>query len=122
MNKSGRGACPRSHPTAGQASLPDLFYSEFGAGPSPHLPAAFDAPHRLHLIASHALDFIVHVDRRANVVRNDAEPISNPVAVVGTLDVQMPVLLGEAFYLHYGIFLYKTVPSPIARLVYHAAS
>src|SRR5262245_19115858 len=80
---------------------------------SAHLSAPFDAPNRLHLLASYAINLIVHVQRRADVIRNDAESIADAVAPLGTRDVQVTVLLGKPFNHRIVIFRHQSKPNTV---------
>src|SRR5690348_9745467 len=82
-----------------------------------HLSASGDAPTRLHLLAAHAINFIVKVQRRANMIRNDAESIADAIATLRTRHVQMPVLLGKLFNHRSVIFLHEPEANVIVSLV-----
>ena len=84
---------------------------------STHLSASRDAPHFLDLLASHAVDLVVHVERRADVIRNNAEPIADAVTFLGMSDIQNPVLLGKPFNNSRVIFLHETKAHSILCLV-----
>jgi hypothetical protein len=56
------------------------------------LAPACNAPNLFNALASHAVNLIVHVYGRANVIGNDAEPISDPIAPLRLLNIQVPML------------------------------
>jgi hypothetical protein len=68
------------------------------------------------LLASHAIDLIVHVDGGADVIWNDAEPIADSITALGAFNVQVPVLFGKPFEVRGRIFLHDPKPFAIATL------
>jgi hypothetical protein len=56
------------------------------------LAPACNAPNLFNALASHAVNLIVHVYRRANVIGNDAEPIADSITPLRMLNIQMTML------------------------------
>src|SRR5215213_7657798 len=84
---------------------------------SPYFSSALNSPNRLHLLTSYTINLVVQVNSRAHVIRNNAEPISNFVLPLGTLDVQVPVFFREALNLRRVVFLHQSEAVAITRLV-----
>jgi hypothetical protein len=69
------------------------------------------------LLATHTIHFVVHIQGRADMVRDDAEPIADTVATIRARDIQVPVLLGQLFNYRRAIFFHESEADAIFRLV-----
>ena len=85
--------------------------------PSTHLSSACNLPDRFDLFTTNAVDFVVHVYRRANVVGDNHESLADGVSAIGFGHVEMTVFFREAFYLGCGIFFDKSEAAAVFCVV-----